>query len=184
MQRVSVVGTSGSGKSTLAAALARRLGAPHVELDAIFHQQGWQPLPTEKFRARVAGLAAGETWVIDGNYAPVLDLVWQHADTVVWLDLPRHLTMRRLVWRTLRRFVLRTELWNGNREPWVNFFSTDPEKSVIAYAWKHYSTNRARFSSAEADPRNAHLTFVRLRTDKETAVFLRDPDRVTAAPKS
>jgi adenylate kinase family enzyme len=173
MRRVSVVGTSGSGKSTLAAALARRLGAPHVELDAIYHQPAWEPLPKEEFRTRVAALTADETWVVDGNYASVLGLVWQRADTVVWLDLPRHVIMRRLVWRTLRRFVLRTELWNGNREPWINFFSTDPEKSVIAYAWKHHPRNQERFSGARADPRNAHLTFVRLRTGREAAEFLR-----------
>jgi adenylate kinase family enzyme len=172
VQRVSVVGASGSGKTTLAAAVARRLGCPRVELDAIFHQPGWQPLPLEEFRARVAELAAGETWVIDGNYAAVADLVWQRADTVVWLDLPRGVVIRRIIWRTLRRAVLRAELWNGNREPWINFFSADPEKSVIAYAWKTHRVIRARYASAEADPANAHLTFVRLRGDREAAAFL------------
>ncbi len=176
VQRVSVIGTSGSGKSTVATALARRLGVPNVELDAIYHQAGWEPLAKEEFHARVARLAAGDTWVIDGNYASVLDVVWQRADTVVWLDLPRHVTMRRIIWRTLRRFVLRTELWNGNREPWINFFSTDPQKSVIAYAWQQYPRNRARFSSAVTDPQNAHLAFVRLRTDREASAFLRNPD--------
>jgi adenylate kinase family enzyme len=44
MQRVSVVGSSGSGKTTLAAQIARCLGAPHLELDSVFHQPGWEPL--------------------------------------------------------------------------------------------------------------------------------------------
>jgi len=56
VKRVSVVGNSGSGKTTLAAQLARRLAAPHLELDAVFHQRDWQPLPVEEFRARVAEL--------------------------------------------------------------------------------------------------------------------------------
>jgi adenylate kinase family enzyme len=172
VKRVSVVGTSGSGKTRLAAGLARRLCAPHVELDAIFHQPGWQPLPKAVFLARVAEITAGGTWVIDGNYAPVRDLVWQRADTVVWLDLPRRVVMRRIIWRTLSRAVLRAELWNGNREPWSNFFSADPEKSVIAYAWAHYRADRAQYASAAADPANAHLTFVRLCTDQEVAAFL------------
>ena len=42
--RVSIVGNAGSGKSTLAQALAACLDVPHIELDALFHQPGWQPL--------------------------------------------------------------------------------------------------------------------------------------------
>src|SRR5262249_8690155 len=35
--------------------------------------------------------------------------------TPFWLDLPRHLVMRQLLARTLRRMVTGVELWNGNR---------------------------------------------------------------------
>jgi adenylate kinase family enzyme len=45
MRRVSVVGNSGSGKTTFAAELAWRMGVPCLELDAVFHQPGWVPLP-------------------------------------------------------------------------------------------------------------------------------------------
>jgi len=85
VQRVSVVGTSGSGKSTLARELARRLGASWLELDSVYHLADWTPLDAAEFRARVAAVAAGERWVIDGNYSTVRDLVWARADTVVWL---------------------------------------------------------------------------------------------------
>ena len=54
VQRVSVVGNSGSGKSTLAAALAGRLAVSRFELDSIYHQPGWNPLPAADFRARVS----------------------------------------------------------------------------------------------------------------------------------
>lgn len=53
MQRISIVGNSGSGKSTLARALGARLHCPVMELDAVFHQPGWTPLPTPDVRARV-----------------------------------------------------------------------------------------------------------------------------------
>ena len=75
MRRVSVVGTSGSGKSTLASSLADRLGADFLELDSVFHQADWVPLPTPEFRRRVAAVVTGERWVIDGNYSKVRDVV-------------------------------------------------------------------------------------------------------------
>jgi adenylate kinase family enzyme len=81
MRRVSVVGNSGSGKSTLARALAVRLGVRYVELDAIQHQRDWQPIPTDEFRTRVDAATASSSWVVDGNYSAVRDLVWARADT-------------------------------------------------------------------------------------------------------
>ena len=173
MQRVSVVGTSGSGKSTLGAALAKRLGTEFLELDSVFHQPGWVPLPREEFRRRVAAAVAGERWVIDGNYtSQVKDLVWACADTVVWLDLPRRTVMRRIIWRSLWRAAKRTELWNGNRERWRNFFTWNPEQSVISWAWHKHAADHAKYAAAATDPANAHLRFIRLASRRDVARFL------------
>jgi adenylate kinase family enzyme len=173
VRRVSVVGTSGAGKSTLSQALAERLGADFLELDSVFHQAGWVPLPTEEFRRRVGTAVAGERWVIDGNYtSKVRDLIWARADTVVWLDLPRRTVMRRIVWRSFGRAAGRTELWNGNREHWRNLFALDKEESIIAWAWQTHAATRARLEAAMADPAYGHLRFVRLRNPAEVRRFL------------
>ena len=174
VQRVSVVGTSGSGKSTLARELAEILGVPHLELDAVHHQPGWAPLPTDEFRRIVAARAAAGGWVIDGNYGRVRDLVWARADTVVWLDLPKRTVMRQVVWRTLRRVALRRELWNGNRERWRNFLTWNPEQSVISWAWHKHAPDRAKYAAAAAGPASAHLRFVRLASRRDIARFLAD----------
>jgi adenylate kinase family enzyme len=55
VKRIVVVGSSGSGKTTLARALAGELGLAHVELDAIFHQPGWEPLADDEFVASATG---------------------------------------------------------------------------------------------------------------------------------
>lgn len=164
VRRVSVVGNSGSGKTTLGGALAARLGVPFVELDAIFHQPNWTPLPREEFRARVGELLAGDGWVVDGNYSAVRDLVWERADTVVWLDLPRAAVMRQLLLRTLGRMVTRRELWNGNRESLGNLVRLDPEESILRWAWTKHASYASRYSAAAGDPALAHLRFVRIRS--------------------
>lgn len=162
MRRVSVVGASGSGKSTLAREIATRLGVPCVELDAIFNQPGWTPLPDDEFARRVAAAAAGDGWVIDGNYSRVRHLVWARADTVIWLDLPRRVVMRCLAWRTIRRVATRAELWNGNRERWRNLFSLSRDRSILAWSWHHYPVLRERYGAAMRDPAYSHLAFVRV----------------------
>ncbi len=172
VRRVSVVGTSGSGKSTVARQLADILSVPYLELDAVHHQPGWEELPTDEFRRIVAARAAAGGWVIDGNYGRVRDLVWARADTVVWLDLPKRTVMRQVVWRTLRRVALRRELWNGNRERWRNFFTWNPEQSVISWAWHKHAPDRARYAAAAASPASAHLRFVRLTSRRDVARFL------------
>jgi adenylate kinase family enzyme len=179
VRRVSVVGTSGVGKSTLSRTLAGALDADFLELDSVFHQAGWVPLPTEDFRQRVGDVVAGERWVIDGNYtSKVRDLIWARADTVVWLDLPRRTVMRRIIRRSFGRVAGRTELWNGNRERWRNLFSLDKEESVIAWAWQTHAATRAKYETAMADPENSNLRFVRLRSPGAVRRFLSGVDQL------
>jgi adenylate kinase family enzyme len=176
VRRVSVVGNSGSGKSTLASELAATLAVPHLELDSVFHQPRWESLPLDEFQRVVAARAAEDGWVIDGNYSSrVQPIVWARADTVVWLDPPRLTVMRRVIGRTVRRAVTRQELWNGNREPLINFFSLVPEKSIISWAWYSHASYRDRYGAAPADPANAHLTFIHLTSRRDVSRFLADP---------
>ena len=172
VRRVSVVGNSGSGKTTLARNVAKAMGVLHLELDAVFHQPDWQPLDTAEFRRTVAEFTSRDAWVVDGNYSAVSDIVWARADTVIWIDPPRHRVMRRLGARTLRRMVTRTELWNGNRERWRFLFNR--EESVLLWAWTSHHKLRSRYQAAQADPANVHLSFVRLRTPADAEALLRD----------
>jgi hypothetical protein len=108
-------------------------------------------------------------------------LVWQRADTVIWLDPPRYRVMRRIISRTARRAISGAELWNGNREHWTSFFRVDPDKSIIAWAWTRDRVVRERYSSAQADPANAHLTVIRVCSDPDVAA-LTDPGGAYPGP--
>lgn len=115
-QRISVIGTSGSGKTTLARQIAQWFIIPYVELDALHWEPNWVEVPDDVMRDRVSQALSCSTWVVDGNYNQVLDIVWSQAETVVWLDYSLPVIMSRLVQRTLRRVVMQQEVCNGNRE--------------------------------------------------------------------
>jgi len=83
------------------------LGVPHIEIDALHHDSGWNEAPAEVLQARVQAAfdAAPNGWVTDGNYRSKLgNLVLEQADTLVFLDP----TFARTFGRSLRRTLGRT----------------------------------------------------------------------------
>jgi adenylate kinase family enzyme len=169
VKRVNVKGISGSGKSTFALELARRLGLPYVELDAVHHGPNWSEPTDEVFRARVQAAmdAAPDGWVIDGNYEGKLgELVLSQADTIVWLDLPLHTSLGRMWRRTTSRIRDGTELWDtGNRETWANFIFRP--NSLLLYTLRTYHARRRQWAKQLAG-RNV----VRLRSEAEVSRWL------------
>ncbi len=167
--RVAVVGSSGAGKSTLGRQLASRIGAPHVELDAIYHQANWTPLDDEEFRRRVQHVVAGERWVVDGNYSIVRPLVLARATHVAWLDLPRPLIMSRVIRRSVSRAVTRRPMWNGNRESVLFWFRDD---HPIRWSWSNYQRKVDEYEARFADPEHVHLDIARLRSPLAVRTWL------------
>jgi adenylate kinase family enzyme len=153
----------------MAGRLAARLGARHIELDALHWDPNWTEAPWDVFRERLAPALATDRWVVDGNYSRVRDLTWGRADTLVWLDYPLLLTLVRLTRRTIRRVVRRELLWNGNRERlWVQF----TRDSLFVWALTTHARRRREILASLADPAFTHLTTVRLRSPRQAAKWL------------
>jgi len=150
------------------------LGIPHLELDSVYHQPDWTPLPDDEFLSKVDAFTGQDRWIVDGNYnSPgVLDLAWSRADTVIWLDLPKHIVMRQVTSRTWTRGAKRQELWNGNRESLWSLTKWDPEQNIIRWAWTRFEPTRSRYESRTTDPRWSHLELFHLRSRREAAKFL------------
>ncbi|MEN6369980.1 MAG: AAA family ATPase [Thermotogota bacterium] len=168
--RINVVGTCGSGKTTVAKSLAGLLGVPHVELDALFWRSGWGEATDPELRAAVSEAAAGDAWVIDGNYSRVRDLIWTRADTLVWLDYSFLRVFSQLLARTIRRAVLREPLWHGNRESLRTSFLS--RESILLWAVKTHRRRKAQYRRLLADPEYGHLRVVRLRSPREAERWL------------
>lgn len=172
LNRVVILGTSCSGKSTFAAALAEVQGTTHIELDALHWRPNWTPAPQEEFRSDIAEAIAAETWVLDGNYSRVRDLVWARATTLIWLNYSFPVTFGRALRRTFRRSFYREELWAGNRESWrLSFFD---KESILWWVLTTYGKRRREYPPLFAQPENQHLKVVVFTAPGQAARFLRD----------
>lgn len=174
MRKVAVVTTaSGCGGTTVGRELARRLGVPFYELDALFWKPGWVESTSEELRARVEPIVATDGWVIDGSYqSKIGQLVLGSADAVVWLDLPLRTWLPRLVRRTFARAWRREELWNGNHESFRQAFGS--RDSLVLFALRTFRARRRTYPQRFAD-----YELIRLRSQAEVDAFLRSVERAT-----
>ncbi len=157
--RFVIIGASGSGKTTFAQQLANQLSCPHIELDSLHWLPDWKEAPWDEIRPRVKKLLAQESWVCDGNYSHLRDIVWQRADTIIWLNFPFPFVFFRLLRRTFIRAFGKVELWNGNRENLrTSFFSSD---SILLWLIKSYPRHLREYPQLFAMPEYAHLHVLR-----------------------
>lgn len=153
-RRILVMGVSGSGKTTLASQIARRTGLAHLELDAVFWDADWTYRDLDAAHRLIRDFTDEhpDGWVIDGNWTSRLEGLLDPgtpggADLVVWLDHPRPVVISRILRRTLRRGILREELWHGNRERPSTWLARDPEANIILWAWTRHPVVRERMTS-------------------------------------
>jgi adenylate kinase family enzyme len=170
LRRVSVIGTSCSGKSTFARDLARLLGSPHFELDAMYWKPNWSAAPDEEFRACVDDVTKGDRWIVDGNYRVANEIVWSRATAIVWLDYAFLLVFYRALRRTIRRVARKELLFAGNRETFrVAFLS---RQSILLWVITTHWRRKKQYRALMADVRDSQRETVRFRNPWEAKRFL------------
>ena len=166
-RRLLLIGVTGSGKTTLARGLEARCGIPAVDVDAMAWRPGWVKTPDEELAAAAARVAAGEAWVMDSAWTAIRPVVLPRAELVVALDLPRWLSLARLLRRTATRALTREPVCGDNVESVRNVFSRD---SIIAWHFRSFAAKRAQMLAWEADPDVPPV--LRLRTAAEVDQWL------------
>jgi adenylate kinase family enzyme len=176
MKRICIIGSSCSGKSTMARTIAERSGSHiHIELDALHWLPNWVERTNEEFTELVGKAIEQEQWVIDGNYSVVRPLVWERADTVLWLDYSFPVVLWRSIRRSIHRALSKESICGGNTETLRrSFLSKD---SIILWVLTTFHRRRHEYTRllkvhSEGDSEYGHLRFIRLRSQKEADTFL------------
>lgn len=98
MQRVMIIGQPGSGKSTLARIMGEIVHLPVVHIDHIHWKAGWVERHGSERDALCTKVHAQETWIFEGGGR---SSTWperiSRADTLIWLDFPLPIRMRRVM---------------------------------------------------------------------------------------
>ena len=168
--RINVVGTSGCGKSTVSKRIAERLNVPYIQLDELYWKPNWAESTDEELFPKLEKALSPDEWVLDGNYNRTTPIKWKRVQIVVYLDLPFHIVLYRIIRRSLLRGIRNEELWHGNKETlWKHLFTRD---SMILWTIKRFSMNRKRYKELFEKPEYSHIKFVRLCSDKEVEDFV------------
>jgi adenylate kinase family enzyme len=173
--RVLIDGVTGSGKTTLARQLAERTGLPWHCVDELTWEPGWVPVAPDEQRRRIAGICAGERWILDSAYNSWFDVVLARADLIVALDYARWRSLGRLARRTLMRALDRRPICNGNTESFRQALSRD---SIIAWHFQSFARKRNRMRAWAADPVGPHV--IRLTTPAATRRWLASMSRAAS----
>src|SRR5688572_4423892 len=163
--RILVLGHCGAGKSTLAMELGERLGLPVVHLDRLSWLPGWQERDRCESKELQCDAAAGQRWVIEGNYSATLSLRLPRAQAAVWLDYP--------LWVCLWRIARRLMQWRGRVRP--DMGDGCPERmnvEFIRWTVTHHRVVRRRLREL-LDIEGGHIRLFRFMSPGQSRSFLR-----------
>lgn len=145
----------------LAERLSAATGIPWHQVDDLTYEPGWAQVPVDEQRRRIQAICAGERWILDTAYSSWIDVPLARVQLIVAFDLPRVVSLTRLVRRTIARVVDGRPVCNGNRESVRQAFSRD---SIILWHFRAFASKRAQIDAWEADPDAPPL--VRLRSPR------------------
>jgi adenylate kinase family enzyme len=160
VKKIAVFGLPGTGKTTLSRDLSIPLGLPHTDLDDIlFTPSG--ALPLDEFRAAASAITEGETWIVEGNFSKLADVVWRRADVLVWLDYPLALIEWRIIRRSLRQLT--------GREPGNWRTALLGPRATTRSVIRKYRHNRPRYTRQAAETAALGVTVLRFRSPRQAA---------------
>jgi adenylate kinase family enzyme len=142
-RKIIVTGVTCTGKTTLGRKISEQLSIFQVDLDEYHFLPNWIEKEKPVFVKDVLNALSGrKSWVVSGSYQSLLkDTVWKQVDTIVLLDYPLHVILRRYFVRTFRRVFLKEKCCGENYETLRRTFS---KNSLFLWIFKSYWAKKER----------------------------------------
>lgn len=121
--------SSGVGKTTFSLQLGKALNIKVYHLDSLFWKPGWVESSLEEFSTAQEKILQQAEWIIEGNYTNTFDKRMDHADTIIYLELPLSICLYRVFKRWVQNFgKTRPDVGEGCTEkidwPFIKFILT------------------------------------------------------------
>jgi len=124
-----------------------------------------------EFRSLVGNVTKEDSWVTDGNYSIVRDVLWSRATTIIWLNYPFPLVLYRSISRSFKRSVTQEIIFSGNRESFKrSFFSRE---SIILWVVKTHSLKRGKYGELLRSKKYSDLEIIELKSQSEATCYIR-----------
>ena len=135
-KRIWIVGAPGSGKTTLARQLYVQLHYPLIQLDDLYWTKNWGRKDEQEFRKCVTVYSEQPSWIIDGDYPQVRDIIKSKYDCLILLQFSIRLSIYRIIKRTISGYFTDKSVCGDNKESIKRLFG---KEGLISYAIKqHY----------------------------------------------
>jgi adenylate kinase family enzyme len=161
MKKVLIIGPGGAGKSTFANQLGQLLNIEVLHLDRFYWRPGWVEPSKAEWLETVEELLKRDAWIMDGNYSGSLAIRFKECDTVIFLDMPRTLCLRRVLKRAVMyRNKSRPDMTEGCRERLTLEF--------ILWVWNYRRRTRPKILRMfESNPEGKRIITLRSPADME-----------------
>lgn len=93
--------SAGVGKTTFANKLGEILQINVYHLDALYWNPGWVEASNMEFTTAQKKIVQQKEWIIEGNYTATYEIRAEHADTIIYLELP----LLTCLYRVVKRWV-------------------------------------------------------------------------------
>lgn len=156
IKRVCVIGAGGSGKSTFSIELSNITNLPVQHLDKLFWEENWVERDKGDFKKLHDEWIREEHWIIDGNGYDSMSSRLDRADTIIFLDYSRILSILSATHRAIKfRGTARPMMQkNCNEKIDINFLK------FLIYIWNYNKIMKPKM-----------LDLIRTKKNKNVKIF-------------
>lgn len=140
MHKFWIIGSPGAGKSYLSLKIFNKYNIDYYELDNIYWLKNWQRQDNDTFRKKVTDIMTNDSWIIDGYYEQVKDIIEEEKPFVVIVKKNILVLLFRVIIRSFKRIILKKKVCGENFENISFLFS---KEGMIQYTIQqsHFFSN-------------------------------------------